>query len=50
MLTNPLWKMLPAVKAGRVYRVDAGTWIEFNGLASANKILDDIETYIIPRP
>ncbi|PLT85584.1 ABC transporter substrate-binding protein [Sinorhizobium medicae] len=50
VLTNPLWKMLPAVKAGRVYRVDAGTWIEFNGLASANKILDDIETYIIPRP
>ncbi|WP_225874027.1 iron-siderophore ABC transporter substrate-binding protein [Terrihabitans soli] len=44
---NPLWKMLPAVKAGRVYRVDAGTWMEFSGLASANRVLDDIERYIL---
>lgn len=50
VLTNPLWKMLPSVKAGRVYRVDAATWMEFSGLASANKVLDDIETYIIPTP
>ncbi|MGL4094440.1 iron-siderophore ABC transporter substrate-binding protein [Agrobacterium cavarae] len=50
VLANPLWKMLPAVKAGRVYRVDEATWMEFSGLASANKVLDDIETYIISRP
>ncbi|MEO9338886.1 iron-siderophore ABC transporter substrate-binding protein [Mesorhizobium sp. SB112] len=50
VLANPLWRMLPAVKAGRVYRVEAATWMEFSGLASANKVLDDIETYIIPRP
>ncbi|NHT76938.1 iron complex transport system substrate-binding protein [Rhizobium sp. PP-F2F-G38] len=50
VLANPLWKMLPAVKAGRAYRVDAATWMEFSGLASANKVLDDIETYIISRP
>lgn len=50
VLASPFWKMLPAVKAGRVYRVDAATWMEFSGLASANKVLDDIETYIIPRP
>jgi iron complex transport system substrate-binding protein len=50
VLANPLWQMLPAVKAGRVYRVDAATWIEFSGLASAHKVLDDIEKYIIARP
>jgi iron complex transport system substrate-binding protein len=50
VLANPLWKMLPAVKAGRVYRVDEATWMEFSGLTSANKVLDDIETYIISRP
>ena len=50
VLDNPLWKMLPAVKAGRVYRVDEATWMEFSGVASANKVLDDIETYIIAKP
>jgi len=50
VLANPLWQMLPAVKAGRVYRVDAATWMEFSGLASAHKVLDDIEKYIIARP
>lgn len=50
VLANPLWQMLPAVKAGRVYRVDPATWMEFNGIASAHKVLDDIETYIIGKP
>lgn len=43
---NPLWQMLPAVKAGRVYRVDAGTWMEFSGVAAANRVLDDLERYL----
>jgi iron complex transport system substrate-binding protein len=47
---NPLWQMLPAVKAGRAYRVDAVTWVEFSGLASANRVLDDVERYIIGEP
>lgn len=47
VLENPLWRMLPAVKAGNVHRVDAGTWMEFSGIASADRVLDDIETYII---
>jgi len=47
---NPLWRMLPAVKAGRVYRVDAGTWMEFNGTTSAHRVLDDIERLIIAKP
>lgn len=50
VIANPLWQMLPAVKAKRVYRVDAATWMEFSGIASANKVLDDIETYIIGKP
>lgn len=50
VLSNPLWQMLPAVKAKRVYRVDAATWMEFNGIGSAQKVLDDIETYIIGKP
>lgn len=47
VVNNPLWQMLPAVKAGNVHRVDAGTWMEFSGIASADRVLDDIETYII---
>lgn len=47
VLNHPLWKMLPAVQAGRVHRISPGTWMEFNGLGSANRVLDDIETYII---
>ncbi|MCF1494520.1 ABC transporter substrate-binding protein [Agrobacterium vitis] len=50
VIANPLWQMLPAVKAKRVYRVDQATWMEFNGIASAHKVLDDIETYIIGKP
>ena len=50
VISHPLWQMLPAVKANRVYRVDPATWMEFNGIASANKVLDDIETYIIGKP
>lgn len=47
VLANPLWQMIPAVKAGRVHRVDVATWMEFSGVASANKVLDDIERYVI---
>lgn len=47
VLDHPLWKMMPAVQAGRVFRVDHGTWMEFNGLASAHKVLDDVEAYVL---
>ena len=46
-LANPLWQMLPAVKAGRAYKVDIATWMAFGGLASANRILDDVERYVV---
>jgi iron complex transport system substrate-binding protein len=44
---NPLWQLLPAVQSGRAHRVDRGPWQSFHGLASANRILDDIERYIL---
>lgn len=47
VLGNPLWQQLPAVRAGRVYRVDPATWMEFSGVGSAHKVLDDIERYIV---
>lgn len=47
VLSNPLWRMLPAVEAGRVHRVDAATWMEFSGVASANRVLDDVERFLV---
>ena len=44
---NPLWQLLPAVQNGRAHRVDRGAWQSFHGIASANRILDDIERYIL---
>nr|WP_246735765.1 iron-siderophore ABC transporter substrate-binding protein [Agrobacterium sp. a22-2] len=44
---NPLWQLLPAVQAGRAHRVDRGPWQGFHGISSANRILDDIERYIL---
>lgn len=46
-LKNPFWQMLPAVQAGRSHRVDRGTWMGFHGVASAHRVLDDIERYIV---
>lgn len=50
VISNPLWQMLPAVRNKRVYRVDHATWMEFSGLASAHKVLDDLERYVIGKP
>ncbi|MFV0360716.1 iron-siderophore ABC transporter substrate-binding protein [Tropicimonas sp.] len=50
VLGNPLFQMLPAVRAGRVHRLDPGIWMEFNGLGSAGKVFDDIERYILGAP
>ena len=50
ILANPLWQMLPAVKAKRAYRVDAVSWMGFSGLALANRVLDDVERYVVQRP
>jgi iron complex transport system substrate-binding protein len=47
---NPFWQMLPAVQTGRSYRVDRGTWMGFHGVASAHRVLDDVERYIVNAP
>ncbi len=50
VLNHPLWQLLPAVQAGNVHRIEHGTWMEFSGLGSAHKVLDDIERYVIGTP
>lgn len=47
---NPLWQMLPAVSAGRVFPLDPGTWMEFSGIGSAHRVLDDVERLVIAQP
>lgn len=47
---NPLWQFLPAVRNGRAYRVDRATWQSFHGIASAHRVLDDIERYVLTSP
>ena len=47
---NPFWQMLPAVAAGRAHRVDKAPWFGFNSVASAHRILDDVERYILTAP
>lgn len=49
-LAHPLWQALPAVAAGRSYRVDRSTWMAFRGLVSAHLVLDDVERYVLGRP
>lgn len=49
-IKNPFWQMLPAVQSGRAYRVDRGTWMGFYGVASAHRVLDDVERYIVDAP
>lgn len=49
-LSNPLWQSLPAVKAGRAHRIDRATWMGFHGTASAHRVLDDVERYILTSP
>mgnify|MGYP001809941652 CR=1 FL=1 len=47
---NPFWQMLPAVRAGRAYRVERGHWMGFSGAGSAHKVLDDIERFVLGAP
>ncbi|MFE3839005.1 iron-siderophore ABC transporter substrate-binding protein [Pseudogemmobacter sonorensis] len=47
---NPLWRMLPAVQAGRVHPLDPGIWMEFSGIGSAHRVLDDVERLMIGAP
>ncbi|MFT4013221.1 MAG: iron-siderophore ABC transporter substrate-binding protein [Paracoccus sp. (in: a-proteobacteria)] len=47
---NPLWRMLPAVRAGQVFPLDPGLWMEFSGIGSAHRVLNDVERLVIGHP
>lgn len=49
-VSNPFWTMLPAVRTGHAHRVDKAAWFGFNSVASAHRVLDDIERYIAAAP
>ncbi len=44
---GPLWMALAAVKAGKVKVVPDETWMTGIGVTAANKILDDLEKYLV---
>lgn len=44
--SNPIWQALPAVQVGNTYCGSAEHWLSFGGLASANRVLDDVERYL----
>ncbi|MEU1127715.1 iron-siderophore ABC transporter substrate-binding protein [Streptomyces sp. NPDC005899] len=44
---NPLWKNLPAVKAGRAQDVPDETWYLGLGVTSANLVLDDLRADLV---
>ena len=46
-LANPLWQALPAVRTGRAYRVDRATWMGFDGLDAAHRVLDTVERHLL---
>ncbi len=45
--TNPLWRNLRAVRAGRVHIVDSAPWNHSGSAQSAHEILDDIEEHVV---
>lgn len=47
-MNDPLWQTLKAVKAGRVYEVPDDTWALGIGILAANRVLDDLFTYLMP--
>ncbi|MGV3488657.1 MAG: iron-hydroxamate ABC transporter substrate-binding protein [Tuberibacillus sp.] len=47
VLNNPVWKNLPAVKAGHVYEMSQkSSWL-YNGLIANEQIIDDVEKALV---
>ncbi|KZZ83234.1 MULTISPECIES: iron-siderophore ABC transporter substrate-binding protein [Bacillaceae] len=46
---DPLWQNLSAVKNGKAYKVDDAIWNTAGGVLAANKMLDEIEQYIVKK-
>jgi iron complex transport system substrate-binding protein len=47
VVDGALWKNLSAVKAGKAYDVPAEVWMTGIGVTAANKILDDLQKYLL---
>ena len=47
LMKQPLWSGLKAAKQGRVHEVSHETWISGLGIISANRVLDDLFTYLV---
>ncbi|AZB44331.1 iron-siderophore ABC transporter substrate-binding protein [Bacillus sp. FJAT-42376] len=46
---DPLWQNLNAVKNNKVYKVDDAIWNTAGGVMAANKMLDEVEKYIVQK-
>jgi len=44
---GPLWRSLEAVRSGKVYRVPEGHWMLGIGILAANRVIDDLEGYLL---
>ena len=47
---NPLWKQLKVVQSDRVYLVSMDRWYLDNSILGINKVIDDLERYLIVSP
>ncbi|MFC4619245.1 ABC transporter substrate-binding protein [Camelliibacillus cellulosilyticus] len=45
--SSPLWKNLNAVKSGKAFKVDDVIWNTAGGVIAANKMLDQLEGYLL---
>ena len=48
-LDNPLWHSLKAFKNNRIYQVNDVYWNTGAGIQAANKMLDDLYKYLLPK-
>jgi len=46
---SPLWQNLEAVQAGNVHRVPEDHWMLGIGILAANRLIDDLESYVLDR-
>lgn len=46
---TPIWRNLPAVRAGNVKIVASGTWLSGDGVLGCEAIIDDVLTSITPK-
>jgi iron complex transport system substrate-binding protein len=47
LLAHPLWRATKAAKAGKVFQVDDDVWQSGIAITAANKVIDDLEKYLV---